>query len=141
MRVVIDTNVVASAFLSPKGTPARLIEQWRREAFQLLVSEVILTEYERALNYERVRARHGMTAQEIAEVAADFRQVAVLVAPKERLSVIPQDEADNRFLECAVTGAAEYVVSGDAHMLALKEYREIQILSPAEFLALLRQQN
>jgi len=138
MRVVIDTNVIVSAFLSPNGTPARIMERWRLGAFQLLASNPILAEYERALNYERVRVRHGMTALEVAEVVANLRQFAALVEPEEALSIIAEDEADNKFLECAVTGGAEYLVSGDAHLLALKAYREIQILTPAECLAVWR---
>ena len=138
MRLVLDTNVVVSRFLSPLGPPARVVEHWSAETFVLLVSEPILAEYRRALLYERVRARHGMSEQQVAEVIAGFRQFATLVVPQVALQVIRDDPADDKFLECAVTGGADYIVSGDTHLLRLGEYAGIQILSPAGFLMLLQ---
>jgi len=140
MRVVIDTNVVISRFLSPTGTPAQIFEQWQLNAFELVLSEPILAEFQKVLEYERIQARHHMAPEEITEVINGFRQFAVLVDVKERLAVIEEDPEDDRFLECAVAGSAEVIVSGDAHLLDLKEYRGIQILSPAAFLILLRSQ-
>lgn len=140
MRVVIDTNVVISRFLSPTGTPAQLFEQWQLNAFELVLSEPILAEFQKVLEYQRIQARHHMAPEEIAEVINGFRQFAVLVDVKERLVVIEEDPEDDKFLECAVAGSAEVIVSGDAHLLDLKEYRGIQILSPAAFLILLRSQ-
>jgi len=140
MRVVIDTNVVISRFLSPTGTPAQIFEQWQLNAFELVLSEPILAEFQKVLEYERIQARHHMALEEITEVINGFRQFAVLVDVKERLAVIEEDPEDDRFLECAVAGSAEVIVSGDAHLLDLKEYRGIQILSPAAFLILLRSQ-
>src|SRR5438128_9591507 len=101
-RTVVDTNVVISRFLSPTGTPARVFDHWRQEAFELLVSDPILEEYRRALGYERVRARHRMTDEEIDQAVADLRQLGVLVEPEEPLDVIKDDPADNKFLECAI---------------------------------------
>lgn len=137
MRVVVDTNIVVSRSISAKGVPAEILRQWRQERFELLVSDPMLAEYERALGYERVRVRHQMSDDEIHEVVTQFRRFAILVEPTETLVVIDDDPDDNRVLECAVAGGAEYIVSGDAHLLTLKRYREIQILSPATFLAFL----
>ncbi|GAB6273794.1 MAG: putative toxin-antitoxin system toxin component, PIN family [Peptococcaceae bacterium] len=137
MRIVIDTNVVVSRFLSPKGTPAQIFEKWRVEAFELLVSEPVLSEYQKVLSYKHVRACHKMTNGEIAEIIRDFRKFAILVNSGEKLEVIKEDPDDNKFLEVAEAGGAEYIVSGDEHLLKLREYRSIQILSPAAFLAAL----
>ncbi|MCL4531595.1 MAG: putative toxin-antitoxin system toxin component, PIN family, partial [Actinobacteria bacterium] len=57
MRVVLDTNVVVSAFLSPTGTPAQILARWENQEFDLIISEPLLREYQRALNYERVEER------------------------------------------------------------------------------------
>lgn len=138
MRVVIDTNVVVSRFLAPTGTPARIFAQWQRNAFELVVSEGTLAELEQVLGYERIRSRHQMSQEEIHAAINGFRRFAVLVQVAERLEVVREDPEDNKFLECAVAGNAEYIVSGDAHLLHLREYRGIHILSPAAFLALLR---
>ena len=72
MRVVIDTNVVVSAFLSTKGASARILALFETEAFALVVSQPILDEYQAALGYERVRKLHGMTDEEIKQRMDEF---------------------------------------------------------------------
>jgi putative PIN family toxin of toxin-antitoxin system len=139
MRVVVDTNVVVSRYLSALGPPAQVLDQWENGIFELLVSEPILTEYRRVLLYPRLAALHGMSATEIDTVITSFRGSSIVVAPTQVLAVVTDDPSDNRFLECAEEGGADYVVSGDAHLLAVGEYRGIQILRPAAFLAALRE--
>jgi uncharacterized protein len=139
MRAVIDTNVIISRFLSPNGTPALILSLWERGLFELIVTEAILSEYLRVLAYEHIQPRHRMSPAEIAQVVADFRSFAVLVEPGDPIAVIPDDPSDNMFLEAAVAGSCDYVVSGDPHLLRLGEYRGIQMLTPAAFLAILEQ--
>ncbi len=86
MKVVFDTNVVVSRFLSPVGPPARLFALWETQAFHLVVSEPILAEYQRVLQYEHVAARHGMTPEEITEIIEYLRQLALVVAPTEAIT-------------------------------------------------------
>jgi len=79
MRVVIDTNVVISRYLSSQGAPAQIFTNWQKKKFDLLVSEPILEEYERALKYPHVRARHQMSDAEIAEIIEEFTDLAKMV--------------------------------------------------------------
>jgi uncharacterized protein len=137
MRVVLDTNVVVSAFLSVKGAPARILALWEQGAFDLVVSEPLLAEYERVLAYKPVQARHRMDAQALAEVVQGFRASAIIVEPALRLVIVTEDPDDDKFLECAVAGGAAYIISGDSHLLDLREYQGIQILPPVAFLSLL----
>jgi predicted nucleic acid-binding protein len=65
-------------------------------------------------------------------------KVATFVDPQIKLDVIEDDPDDNRVLECALTGGATYIISGDTHLLNVKEYQGIVILSPAGFLTLLK---
>jgi uncharacterized protein len=139
MRVVIDTNVIVSAFLSPSGVPAQLLNLLEQGAFELLVSEPILAEYLKALSYPRVRARHGMDSAALAEVIDDLCAASVLVEPGESLRVVPQDPADDKFFECAVAGGATYLVSGDASVQAVGEFQGIRALSPSIFFEILVQ--
>lgn len=141
MRLVIDTNVIVSAFLSPRGIPARILGAWEDQAFELLVSEPILAEYQRALSYEPVRVRHRRSQEQIATDIQRFRIFAILIQVSERLEVIEADPADNKFLECAIAGGAEYIVSGDSQLQNLQEYRGIRILSPAVFLTVLERES
>ena len=135
MKAVLDTNVLVSSFLTPAGVRAKVLEAWEKGKFELVVSEDILAEYERALNYQEVSSRHGMRAEQISEVIAEMKSLATTVKPKQKLTVIQDDPADDKFLECASEAGAEYIISADPHLLNLKQYEDIQILSPSEFLS------
>jgi putative PIN family toxin of toxin-antitoxin system len=137
MRVVFDTNVVVSRFLAPMGVPAKIFGRWRTYDFDLLLSEPILAEFQRVLAYQHIQAKHHMTDSGIADVIDEFRRFAILVEPTVRLEIIKADPDDNKFLECAATGNANYIVSGDLHLLSQASYQGVQILSPSVFLALL----
>jgi putative PIN family toxin of toxin-antitoxin system len=139
MRVVIDTNVVVSRLLSSLGNPARIFALWRQDVFELLASEPIFAEYRRVLAYDHVRARHRLSDTQLDQFITDFRQFVVLVEPNETITAIKDDPSDDKFLECAVAGSADYIVSGDRHLLSLQQFRGIQILTPAAFLALIEQ--
>lgn len=136
MIVVLDANVVVSAYLSPGGPPAEIMRRWDRRAIEVVTSSSILDEYDRVLRYPHLRPVHGLDEAAIEAVVRRFRRSATLVEPTQRLAVV-QDESDNRFLECAVEGEADYVVSGDRNLLKVGEYRGIRVLTPAAFIAYL----
>lgn len=137
MRVVLDTNVIVSRVIFDKGAPARILKLGRAGAFTLLISEPILAEYRRALSYKDVRARHCFSVQDVAREIRSLRESAVTVQATEHVRVVRDDPKDDIFLECALAGGADYIVSGDSHLLALREFRGVRILSPAVFLAVL----
>lgn len=139
MRVVIDTNILVSAFLSNSGAPAQLLAHLQQEAFVLLVSEPILDEYERALSYEKVSTLHGMSRTEVAETIDNLRATAVLVEPAEPLQVVEPDPDDDKFFECAVAGGATYIISGDKKVKDVGTFQGIQVVSPPIFLEILKQ--
>jgi putative PIN family toxin of toxin-antitoxin system len=141
MRSVLDTNIIIGAYTAPHGTLAKIVSFWRERAFEVLVSEPMLAEYERALGYTHVQAVHRMTEKEIAKVISSFREFATVIEPDIQLDIVKDDPDDNIFFECAVAGGAEVIVSGDKnHVLAVKEYNGIQVLSPAQFLAVLEEE-
>lgn len=139
MRVVIDTNVLISRLLSPTGPPARVFALWEQQRFDLLVTEAILAEYGRALRYDKIRRYHGWADTAIEHFIQNLAELAILVTPTVTLAVVRDDPADNRFLECAQDGNAQYIVSGDRHLLALGDHRGIPILKPQAFLTALSQ--
>jgi putative PIN family toxin of toxin-antitoxin system len=139
VRVVLDTNVIVSRFLSALGFPALILALWEKGLFELVVSEPILAEYRRALGYPGVQARHRMTPDDLDQVIADFRSFSIVVDATETIDVIRDDPSDNRFLEAATAGHCEYVVSGNPHLLRVGDYRGITILTPAAFAAVLEQ--
>src|SRR5215211_35226 len=117
MRAVLDTTIVVSSFLSPTGAPGRIIELWEAREFEVAASEPILAEYGRVLRYDRLRALHKKTDEEIDRELARLRASAVMVEPTERTQAIAADPSDEMFLECAVAADAEYIISRDPHLL------------------------
>lgn len=132
IKVVCDTNVYISAFLFG-GKPEEVIAIARNNEIELLISEDILAEVADVL-----KKKFGWTDEQISFTLDELRSIANLIIPDTRLKVIKNDETDNRFLECALAGGAKYLVTGDTrHLQPLKEFKGIQILSPADFLAVL----
>ena len=140
MRVVLDTNVVISNILSPLGPSARVIQRWREQVFEVLISEAMLAEYRKILGYNRLRVLHHLSDERIDEFIDGFRQHGTSIDVTIRLDIIKEDPDDNRVLECAIEGSADYIVSGDKDILRLKEYEGIVILPPAAFLLLLERE-
>ncbi len=137
MRVLADANVLISANITPTGVPGQLFDRWRMGQISLLISEPILAEYRRALGYSHIRRLHGLSDEGIGDLINRFRWFGVLIETSHHLSVVAADPSDDKYLECAVAGEADYIVSGDAHLLALRQYAGIPILSPRTFLAVL----
>jgi putative PIN family toxin of toxin-antitoxin system len=137
MKVVLDTNVAVSAAISPKGPPAEIVKAWRAHSLTWVTSPPLLDELERALLSPRIRRYLAWGEDEIAEFLAAVRQAAEITSPTRQIDVIRDDPADNGVLEAAVSAQADYVVSGDRHLLELKTYEGVQIVTPARFVAIL----
>lgn len=132
IRVVADTNIYISAILFG-GKPEEIRKLARQGTIELLVSETILAEIAGVL-----KRKFDWSDWQISEVIKDIRSITTLITPVSSLSVIKEDEPDNRVLECAAEGKAQYIVTGDEHHLQpLKEFRRITILNSAQFLELL----
>jgi len=130
-KVVIDTNVFVSG-LNFAGKPSEVLELFIKGRLEIYISPFILRELERIL-----REKFEWDEKRITRVLNYIKGKAIEVQPKFELSVIKEKEEDNRILECALEGKVQYIISGDKrHILPLKEYKEIKILSPAEFLRL-----
>lgn len=133
IRAVLDANVIVSAILSPKGIPARILNAWRDEKFLLLISRAILDEICRVLQYPKIKMRHRWSEQKIQILLDDLSRLAILTPGKLSLKIIADDPSDNRYVECAVEGHANYLVSGDDHLLKLGTYEEVLIATPRIF--------
>ena len=137
MIVVLDTNLIVSALLSPRGAPAKIVDLWKEGKFDVTVSDPLLDELERALGYERIKKYFRATDFNRGIFIKYLRETAILVKPQIRIGVIADDPDDDRILECAVSSGSSYIISGDQHLLDLKEHQGIQILSPAGFVVFL----
>ncbi len=134
MQVVFDTNVYISALLVPgsKGEQAFLLA--RRRRVTLCGSVPILTETARIL-----RIKFHQPENDIKAALKMIGRAAQILRPSRKVAVL-QDAPDNRILECAVAAQADLVVTGDHHLLALKEFEGIPIVRLADFLRLFPQE-
>ena len=136
-RAVLDANVFVSGIISAQGVPGRILDAWRADQFHLVISYAILQEIERVLQYPKIARRHQWSNDERRNFLAELTLFASLTPGDIRVQVIAECPADDRYLECALEGRADYVVSGDRHLLQLKTYQGISIISPRLFLNIL----
>ena len=128
MRAVLDVNVLISALLSPGGAPAALVLAWQRGVFELIVSDALLRELERALAYPRLRQRIQQADAE-RFVAVLGANATVAPDPDPPYAHHSADPADDYLLALAASVSA-MLVSGDGHLLALAE--TLPVHSPVE---------
>jgi putative PIN family toxin of toxin-antitoxin system len=131
-RVVLDTNTLVSALLFG-GTPRGVLNCAHRGEIQMLISPHILSELGGVL-LNKLQRPLPQVEQALRTIAA----LATTVHPTTTLSVIPDDDADNRIIECAVAGGAGFVVTGDHALLRLRQYEGIAVLSARQFLDVLK---
>lgn len=128
MRVVLDTNVWVSAALRPTGLVARLVHRMVANGEGLITSPFICHELERVLE------RLGFPAEEVKKARQAIVGVAEVVSPSIHINFIATDPTDNRILECAVSGRAQFILTGDLrHIRPLGSFEGIGILTPREF--------
>lgn len=130
MKVVFDTNVYVSAFLTPGSLAEDTFLHAQRKQATLFTSVPILTETARVF---RIKFRQG--EEDVAAALRLVGRAATIVKPSVRIMVL-EDLPDNRILECAVEAAADLIVTGDHHLLRLKTYQDVAIVRVADFLRL-----
>lgn len=135
-KAVFDTNVYISA-LGFGGIPEHLLElaTGPGRQFELYASSDILKEIMKALSSDKFQ----LSREEIADAISVIDDAADVINPGIRLDVI-KHRADNRILECAIKVKADFIVSGDKHLLGLKKYKGIQSTTPADFVTLLEKE-
>lgn len=126
--IVADTSVLVAAFFRSRSHT--ILQEWYKKNLHLCYSSAILREYRSILL--KIPPIRGDAERFLHAL---IRQDNALRLPKPQpLPVEIEDPADRKFLECAVAGGADFVVSLDRHLLTLREYRGIRILAPKEFL-------
>ncbi len=130
MRIVLDTNVLVSGVLNPHGAPGRIVELTLANAFVLLYDDRIFGEYREVL----ARPELGIEAGQLDTIVDHIMREGEYVSPA-RLPVLLPDNTDLPFLEVAVTGRADALVTGNArHFKATRGRHSVTIASPADFL-------
>jgi putative PIN family toxin of toxin-antitoxin system len=140
MRVVVDTNILVRAVIKPAGTFGPVLLRLRHGDYTPLYAQSTIEELVDVLNRPRIRDKYRLTDQDIQAVLGLIllrgRTVLPPESEEERITVC-RDPKDNKFLEKAVAGEADVIVSGDQDLLVLHPYAGIPILPPAAFLQML----
>ena len=139
-RIVLHANQFVSALLKPGSNPAQIISLIREDKAKLLMSEEIISEIRNALLYPKILKRHGKTPEYIDGFIKKLRVVSVMTNVGLTIDAVKDDPSDNKYLECAVEGGADFIISGDRHLKDLKVFRGIRIVSPADFVMFVKTQ-
>lgn len=132
MRIVLDTNVLISGIFW-SGTPSKILDLWVNDKFQLLTTQPILEEYNNTLNRISKGKKDNLVNAWMLFIVEN--SVVVNIKKKFKLSADPDDD---KFIDCAVSGNADFIVSGDAHLLDLKSVLNVKIIKPNIFFDILK---
>ena len=128
MKVVFDTNIFISAFVIPGSNAETAYSHALRRDFTLYSSVAILTE-----TAQKLRGKFGWEQDKITSLLKAIAKVAIVIKTKPHLHLLA-DEPDNRVLECAEAAGADFVVTGDKHLLFLKRFQNSNVVRLSDFL-------
>ena len=133
LRIVLDTNVLISVVVYG-GNPRKILKAAISGAFGISVSETLIQELQDVLQ----RPQFGLGVQFIQNTVAELTSIAEWVAPAKHHLLVKDDPSDNLVLDCAVAADADYLVTGDKHLLQLQKCGTVKILNPQQFMDVLK---
>lgn len=136
MRVVIDTGVLVSGLIRPRGTTGEVLLALRDGKCTILYSNETIMEIIDVLGRDKFRLKYHILPDDISALINLIRLRGEVVIPKQRVADC-RDPKDDKFLDVALSGDVDCLVSGDLDLLSMNPYRSIPIISPAEFLAMI----
>lgn len=130
-KVFLDTNILISA-LGWKGKPRIIFEKCLHGELELVTSPNQIEELKRVMDYPKF----NFTEEQKTRFIFIILEIAVMVEIPGKVKVVEEDPDDNVMLETAIVGNADYLISGDPHLLKLKEFAKVKIVTASEFLGL-----
>jgi len=137
MKVVIDTNVIISGLLW-QGPPNKLLKLVKQGKLELCISPSLLGELSRVLNETKFSHRIVILNTSVEELIAGLLKLLRIFPDETIPPTILADPDDDKVLSCAKFTGAKYIITGDPHLLKLKNWSGISILTPQQFLSLIR---
>ena len=134
LRVVADTNVLVSAVVA-KGNEYLLLKEAKLGRIRLVLSLQIIKELKGVLS----RPKFGFSDKQIESVVKHIISISEIIVATSIVNVVKEDPSDNKIIEAAIDGEADYIVSGDKDLLRLQKFRDIKIIPAAAFLRLISQ--
>lgn len=133
LKITLDANIIISAMFW-SGFPRVILRKCVKGEVELVLSREILNEVKEVFRKEK---KFGMSEEKILERERLLIDNAKLVTPGKRLSVVKEDAKDNKILECGEAGKVDFIVTGDNHLLKLKKYGKIKIITARKIVELL----
>lgn len=138
LRVVLDANVYISALIKPSGPPGQILKLFlENRSFDLILSKTIVEEIRRSLYYSKVSKYLSFPKSEIELWLACLELLSEMVKEEIFLDIQIEDKDDAKYIAAGVESKANYIISGDHHLLDLKEFEGIKIITPKVFLDIL----
>lgn len=140
LSVVLDSTILVSSFLSEGGLSFEIFQHGKTGKFTWYCAEEIVQETRRVLLEEqRIRKKYHYTDEQVSDFLESVRAVAITVQALPEIHVIRRDPKDDKILACALTTQANYIITRDKDLLDLNNYHGTQIITPEDFIAVLRQ--
>lgn len=136
-RVVLDSSVLVSGFLTKRGTSAMVLNRYREGSYILCSSPWIVAETERALLRPKNLSRYRYRPDDVRDFVEGLAASAQMVRDARRPPQVTRDPSDDQVIACAVASSADFLVTGDDDMLVLGAHEGIRILTPRQCLDLL----
>src|SRR6266498_4258095 len=136
MKVVLDANTLVSAYIIRKGTSGQIM--LNRALYTGVATEEILQEVNHSLHYERIRTKYQWSEQRVGTFLATIRKDLQLLKAPPPVHIVAKDPDDDKFFACAKQAKAEYIVSTDKHLREIGEWKGIRVVTPAQFLKILK---
>lgn len=133
IKIVADTNVLVSAFLW-QGETAKIFDLVEEGRIVFHLNKRMLNEFKRVLKYPRISKQILKRELSPESIIKSLSKVGILIQDKNKVDAIKADPSDNMILSCALSAKVDFIVSGDKHLLDLKDFQGIPILSPRQFL-------
>lgn len=141
MKVVLDTNVLISAFIKKGTYPELIVKACLHGTIQFGLSKPLVDELGRVFHKPKLVKLHRMTDEQISALVRQLQALSDYVPTSPQIDVLASDPTDSFVLDCALNCHADFIVTGDPHLLNLKEYQDIEIITPAlcvEYISSLR---
>lgn len=134
MKITVDTNVLISATFW-RGDSCVILEMVEKKEIELVITKEIIEEFTKVLGYKEIQDKIKNKYLEMMRTIEKIISISTIVDSTEKLDIVKEDMEDNKILECAKAGKVDYIISSDNHLLKLKDFDKIKIVSPREFLA------
>lgn len=136
-RIVLDTNVIISAIISSQSAPAKILDFWKEDKFAIITSPEIMEEVAEVIFRPIIKKHRKISDEEAIELLAELQENSIYITPVSKVKFVKDDPADDKFVHAAIDGKADYLISGDKHLLKLHSVKKCQIVTPQNFVEIL----